>query len=186
MKKIVASVGLVALGASSIHTASAQDFGAPDNSKFWSISATLRGFYDDNFSTWPNHFEMPPGFHRSTFGFEVSPAADLHWSSWQTTAGVGLLYSYRYYENRPVGSSDHSDQVFTFNGHLEHAFNERYQLSLRDSFVIGQEPDLLRAGNTFSTFQRISGDNIRNYGVIALSGELTPQAGFEFSYDNAY
>ena len=30
-------------------------------------------------------------------------------------------------------------------------------ISVKDSFVIGQEPDLLRAGNTFTTFQRYFG-----------------------------
>src|SRR5262249_45623385 len=66
MKKIVASVGLVALGASGVQTAFAQDFSA-DNSKPWSISATLRGFYDDNVNTWPNNQPLPNGFSRGSW-----------------------------------------------------------------------------------------------------------------------
>jgi hypothetical protein len=52
--------------------------------------------------------------------------------------------------------------------------------------VIGQEPDLLRAGNTFATFQRVSGDNIRNYGSISLDDQFSPQFGVGLGYDNAY
>jgi hypothetical protein len=50
--------------------------------------------------------------------------------------------------------------------------------------VIGQEPDILRAGNTYNTFQRIPGDNLRNYGIINFDGQLTPVIGFELGYAN--
>jgi hypothetical protein len=60
------------------------------------------------------------------------------------------------------------------------------QLSLADSFVIGQEPDTLRADPTFNTFQRISGDNIRNYGFINLDVQLTRLFGFQVGYANSF
>lgn len=189
MKKIVASVGLAALGASGLQIASAQELVSPDTSKPWSISATLRGFYDDNPSTAPNRAAMKD---RDSFGFEVSPAAALQWAMEQTTVNLGLMYSLKYYDNvptfangTPAGFSGHSDQVFTFNAGLTHTFSDQLKARVSDSFVIGQEPDLLRAGNTFSTFQRVSGDNIRNYGTIALDAQLTPKLGLGFGYDNA-
>ena len=74
----------------------------------------------------------------------------------------------------------------SFNAALDHSFNELYQASVRDSFVIGQEPDFLRAGNTYSTFQRLPGNNIRNYGCAVLDGQLTPLLGFEIGYANSY
>jgi hypothetical protein len=52
--------------------------------------------------------------------------------------------------------------------------------------VIGQEPDLLRAGDSFATVQRISGNNIRNYGTIGFNAQLTPVFGLHVGYDNAY
>jgi hypothetical protein len=185
MKKIVASVGLAAIGASAIETASAQALVSPDASKPWSVSATLRGFYDDNVSTVPNDAAIPPGSHRDTFGFEVSPSAALAWSVEQTTVNLGVLYSLKYYDHAPINSDNHSDQSFSFNAGLTHSFNEQTQLRVSDSFVIGQEPDMLRAGSTFSTFQRVSGDNIRNYGSIGLEAELAPQWGIGAGYDNA-
>jgi predicted porin len=187
MKKIVASVGMVALGASGIQTASAQDAlqsSAP--TKPWSVSASLRGFYDDNTGTVPNDAQLAPGQHKASFGYEVSPTAALAWSAETTTINLGMLYSFQWYENKPPNSTDHSDQTFTFNAGVTHAFSERFQGGVNDSFVIGQEPDYLRAGNAFATFQRLSGDNIRNYGSISLDAQVTPLFGLSFGYDNAY
>ncbi len=187
MKKIVASVGLVALGASAMQNASAQSVGVPDASKPWSVAATLRGFYDDNTATLPNDFKLPAGEKRDSFGFEVTPSFTLSLSPDPTTTmNLGALYSLKYYDNKPPNSTDHLDQSFTFNAGLSHAFSEQFSAKVSDSFVIGQEPDMLRAGNTFSTFQRISGDNIRNYGMIGLDAVLTPKFGLGAGYDNAF
>jgi hypothetical protein len=186
MKKIVASVGLVAIGASGIQTACAQSLVGGDASKPWSVSATLRGFYDDNASTVPNNVTLPPGEHRDSFGFEVSPTAALAWSMDQTTITLGALYSFRHYDRIPLNSTGHNDNTFTFNLGLTHAFNEQISARVSDSFAIGQEPDVLRAGNTFSTFQRVSGNNIRNYGMIGLDAQLTPDIGLSVGYDNAF
>src|SRR4029453_1347905 len=60
------------------------------------------------------------------------------------------------------------------------------QLGIRDSFVIGQEPDALRSGNAFTSFQRLSGDNIRNYGAITLNGQLSRLFGIEVGFANVY
>jgi hypothetical protein len=186
MKKIVASVGLVAIGASGIQSASAQAIGAPDASKPWSISATLRGFYDDNPSTVANNVDLPAGQHRDSFGYEVSPSAALSWSVDQTTITLGALYSFMHYDRKLIGATGHNQHTFTFNAGLTHAFNEQIAARASDSFVIGQEPDLLRAGNTFATFQRVSGNNIRNYGMLGLDAQLTPEFGVGVGYDNAF
>ena len=50
MKRIVASIGLVAVGASGIQAALLPAL-TKESGKPWSVSATLRGFYDDNFNT---------------------------------------------------------------------------------------------------------------------------------------
>src|SRR5215831_3735233 len=155
MKKIVASVGLVAIGVSGMESASAQALVGPDATKPWSLSATLRGFYDDNTATLPNDAPVPAGMHRDSFGFEVSPSAALVWAMQQTTINVGLIYSLKYYENEPPGWTDHIDQTFSFNAGVTHAFSEQLRMRVSDSFVIGQEPDMLRAGNSFATFQHV-------------------------------
>lgn len=182
MKKIVASVGIIALGVSKLTAGS----GALDSSKPWSVSASLRGFYDDNVNTIPSNQQLAPGLHRGTFGFEVNPGAGLNWSAPQTTLSLNYQFTWRYYENKPAFNSDHSDQSQTLGLILDHAFNDRYQLTVRDSFVLGQEPDMLRAGNSpFSTLQRISGDNIVNYGAIDFNGQVTRLVGFAAGYANS-
>lgn len=187
MNRIVASVGLAALGASALSSASAQSVASPDNSKPWSVAATLRGFYDDNTGTLPNNFPIPPGDKRGSFGFEFAPSGLWSWSPQeQTSFNVGLLYSLKYYLDKPPFSADHTDQSFAFNAGINHAFSEDLKARVNDSFVIGQEPDMLRAGNSFATFTRIPGDNIRNYGSIALDWQAAPKFGLSFGYDNAF
>src|SRR5438552_10808863 len=157
MKKILASVGLVALGASGVQAASPSPFNT-DSAKPWSISATLRGFYDDNYQTVSSDVTLPPGQHRDSFGFEVSPSARFEWQLEQTQIAAGYTYGLKYYDHRLNDKQEHYDQTHTFTASLDHSFNERYSINVSDSFVIGQEPDTLRAGNTFSTFQRIPGN----------------------------
>jgi hypothetical protein len=180
MKKIVASVGLFAVGASGVHAAPGI-MGSAEAAKPWSVSATLRGFYDDNVTT------APKGTPRTeTFGFEVRPGFNLHWALEQSYFSLGYIYSFRYFEEKPPGNADRFDQSHTFNAFLSHAFSDRYLLEVTDSFVIGQEPDLLRATDTFDTFQRIPGDNIRNYGRIKFNAQITPLFGTELGYDNSF
>src|SRR5207245_6985706 len=89
-------------------------------------------------------------------------------------------------DRKPFGNTDNYDQTHTFDVALNHAFSPRYLLSVHDSFAIGQEPDLLRAGNAFSSFQRIPGDNIRNYGQITFNAQITRELGVELGYANTF
>ena len=181
MKRIIASVGLVAVGASGVHAASVADMTA-EGAKPWSVSATLRGFYDDNVGTVPKD----SAGHVESLGWEVSPALNLKWSGEQTTLVLSYIYSYLYYETKPPGNVDKSDQTHSFQALVNHNFNEHNSLKVQDSFVIGQEADLLRAGSTFTGFQRVPGNNIRNYGGITFDSELTRLFGVELGYDNTF
>ena len=185
MKRIVASVGLVAVGASGLQ-AELLPAMTTESGKPWTVGATLRGFYDDNINTVPDNFNPGPGFHRSSTGFEVSPFLRFSFPMEQTTISFGYVYSLKYYDNKPLGNTDNYDQTHDFDVALSHAFSERYQLKVADSFIIGQEPDMLRAGNTFDSFQRISGDNLRNFGSITFSAQITPELGTEVGYANTF
>ena len=178
MKKIVASVGLVAVGASGLQAELLPSLTA-ESGKPWNVSATLRGFYDDNVNGYPNHATLPSGYYRDSTGFELSPALEFSFPMEQTTLSFGTVFSLKEYEHKPVGNDVNYDWTLDLHAAITHAFSERYQLSVRDSFVIGQEPDFLRAGNTFTTFQRISGSNERNYGVIDFSAQITPALGLD-------
>jgi hypothetical protein len=179
MKNIVVSVGLVALGASSLQAQTIAGM-TPTSAKPWSIAATLRGFYDDNINTVASNDPL----NKDSFGFEVSPTVGFSWAVEQTVVNFNYLYSFKYYDTKPNGNTEHYDQTHTFNALVDHAFSERFQIKVADSFVIGQEPDVLRSGNAFTTFQRVPGDNIRNYGVINLEAQMTRLLGFELGYAN--
>ena len=183
MKRIIASVGLVAVGASGLQAALLPSMTA-ESGKPWTLSATLRGFYDDNYNTMPDNAVLPAGQHRGAYGFEVSPGLTFNLPMEQTTLSFGYVYSLKYYEYKPLNSTDYYDQTHDFNAALTHAFSERYSISVKDDLAIGQEPDLLRAGNTYNTFQRISGSNLRNYGSIDFLAQLTPEFGIELGYAN--
>jgi len=178
MKKIVASVGMVAVGVAGLQADVFPGITA-ESGKPFTLSATLRGFYDDNPSTLPNS-QNP----EASFGFEVSPAIEFLFPWEQTTLSFGYVYSLKYFENKPVNSTGHDDNTQDAHIRLTHAFSERYSVSVRDSFVIGQEPDFLRAGDTFTTFQRYSGNNLRNYGSINFLAQVTPELGLELGYAN--
>jgi hypothetical protein len=180
MKKIVASVGLIALGASGLQSAPIPGL-TEEGGKNWSVALTLRGFYDDNINT----SSSGPG-KQDAFGIEASPSINYGLQGPQTQLTLGYIYSFKYYDHRQIGNSEKYDQQHLFNAALDHAFSERYKISVRDSFAIGQEPDILRTENTFTTFQVISGDNIRNFGSINFDAELTRLFGLEIGYDNSY
>ena len=98
MKKIVASVGLVAVGATGLQ-ADLLPALTTESGKPWTVSATLRGFYDDNINTIPDNQTLPPGSSRGSAGFEVSPAVQFSFPMEQTTLSFGAVYSLKYYDN---------------------------------------------------------------------------------------
>ena len=183
MKKTVVSVGLVALSVASVRA----DYGTglsgmviPQNP--WSVSATLRGFYDDNI----NGAASGPA-KVGSFGIEVSPSLGMNWAFNQTLLNLDYTFSLKDYEKTPAGNAESYDMTHTFDVALDHAFNERYHLTVSDSFVIGQEPDVLRTGNApLSVFQRLPGDNIANYGNILLNIQVTRLFGVELGYANTF
>ncbi len=179
---------MVALGVSSIQTASAQGLTSPDPAKPWSISATLRGFYDDNKDTVSDEEEANLGsdYDKESFGFEIAPSARLNWSLPQTAIGLGYTYSYKWYDEKSYWEDGRDSQSHEFNAALEHAFSERYRISARDSFVIGQEPDQIRVGNSFTQLDRVAGDNIRNEAHVLFGADFTRKFGIELGYGNSF
>src|SRR5205085_2116944 len=139
------------------------------NQKPWSIGASLRGFYDDNYLTYPRALRDAPGFDDNTFGFDISPSAAVNLKRDQTTFGLSYLYTMRYYIDRADDHIDHSHQV---NLKLSHSFNERFSADLKDSFVIAQEPAIIDPTLTTTLPARAEGDNMRNYGTIQFNSAI--------------
>jgi hypothetical protein len=175
MKNMLASAGLITLGAFGVQSAHAQFFVAGAE-KPWSVSGTLRGFYDDNYNTQPDG-----PFRVSSFGFEIRPAVALNLSLPATTLKLSYLYDLKYYEDRPSNKADHSHDFEIF---VNHNFSPKYSLDFADSFVIAQEPEVL--DRTLSTPLRSNGNNMRNNGTFNFHAELTELLGFVFGYSNTF
>ena len=162
---------MAALGMASIQSLQAQ---SPDPSKSWSVSSALRGFYDDNINSSPSNKE-------ESWGFEINPSVTYSLSMDTTELFASYAYSYKWYDN-----NSYNDQAHNFNVLMNHTFSERLNVAVQDSFVIGQEPDQLRLVDApQASFQKISGDNIRNYGSINFNTQATRELGFQVGYANA-
>lgn len=170
MKKVLSAVGAVVAVVLLAQTAQAQD-------KPWSVSATVRGFYDDNINTTPSG--AVPGKQES-FGFEVRPEAELIYNTGQLEVTLGYLYSMKYYDDR-ANSADHRHR---FGAGINYQLTPRAKITLDEEFVVAQESEILDPTGVFTT--RSTGNNIRN--TVALSGlyEMTRRLSTEVSYSNNY
>ena len=180
MKKVMASAGLLALGVVGVRTTVADSIVpvAGASEKPWTVSGTLNGFYDDNYSeVSPN---TPGVERRGTFGFQLEPSISLKLpANSQTDLSVNYQFDMLYYQDRPTNKADY-DNIFDLLA--GHRFNERYRLDVSEEFVSAQEPQLLDP--TDSAVARVNGNNIRNTAAIKLTSQITPLFGVVASYQN--
>jgi hypothetical protein len=179
MKRIAASVGLVAISTSALQAQDAGAISAMQGAKPWNASVSLRGFYDDNINS-ERHGKD------DSFGFEINPTIGLALVGERTSGSLSYSYSGKWYDERPEGNSSNWDHTHIFNASVQHAFSSRTRLVVGDQFVIGQEPDVLRVNDVVVGPQRISGENIRNFGSIILTHQFTDLFGIEAGYANSY
>ncbi len=174
MKKIIASASLAVLGAASLQAAYAPGLSPTEKSKPWTISAILRGFYDDN----------PTASFRTakqeSWGLEISPSLGVNIALDQTLIGFNYIYDLRFFEARPRNDADHSHHVSL---KINHGFNERYKLEVGDVFNYAQEPEL-QSG--IVTTLRTQQNYIHNNGRVAFDAEMTPILGAQVFYQNDY
>jgi len=180
MKRIAASVGLVALGASALHNVKAAGLADAAGGKPWSVSATLRGFYDDNIYT-------QKGTNRiSSFGVQVEPSVGFTLVQDQTSYGGKYTYSGNWYETKQVSSFGHWSHSHEFQGDFSHTFTPHLSVWARDSFVVGQEPDSLRSDSFYQLQQYVQGNNIRNSGKIVADYQFSREFSLEAGYGNNF
>lgn len=185
MKRIITSAGLVALGAANLQAqnSAATHLSAVQTSKPWSVAASLRGFYDDNYVTRPSNSKTGLS-KRSSFGFELNPSAGFNWVLPQTYVGLSYSYGMRYYEDRERDTADHTHQA---DFKLNHNFTEQYKLDVTDSFAAAQEPELLASpGGGIPVPIRVEGNNIRNAASANISAGLTDQLSTMLGYSNTF
>jgi hypothetical protein len=179
MKNFFISAGLVALGAAACESALADDATGP---KYWSVGATLRGFYDDNYA-------VSGASKKGSFGLEFLPTISAHVPLQQTDLGLRYTYGLYYYEDRDSVNGGPVDQTHDVDLWLDHAFNERWHGRATDTFVIAQEPELLSGPTTTTptpTPYRVNGDNIANYATLTLDTTWTRLLSTTLTYNNGF
>jgi hypothetical protein len=176
MRKFLVCAGLAVAGTTSLHAAYAPDLNPMETAKLWTVSGTLRGFYDDNYNT-----AAPGPNKRSSFGFEVSPSVGLNVPLQQTELGLRYTYGLYYYQDRDHLGQNAIDQTHQLDLWVDHAFTERWSAKVQDSLAVGQEPQLLNGGGTLL---RAQGDNFHNDGTIVVDTQWTRLLGTEISYEN--
>ncbi|MBI5383364.1 MAG: outer membrane beta-barrel protein [Verrucomicrobia bacterium] len=178
MKRLVASAGLVALSASSLHALYAPELSRIETGKPWTVSASLRGFYDDNWATFPDISTAPD---KATWGFEARPYLGFNFPMEQTFVGISYLNSSRFYEVRNKPGVDPWDFTHEATLRFDHAFSPRYQLKVRDVFTYGQEPD---TSGIISAPRRADASYVHNSANINFLGQFTERIGGSISYNN--
>ncbi len=146
--------------------------------KPWNVSATVRGFYDDNYLT---RYSKSMG-KRDSYGFEISPEAKVAIKQEMTTFEASYRYGMRYYEDRENNTADHSHEL---NLSLNHSFSEKCKLSIEDSFVVAQEPEVLEPG-VISNPLRTDGNNMRNRAAADFAYRATESISIEPGYSFSF
>lgn len=180
MKRIFISAGLVAAGAAGLQSACAASLDVI-SPKAWNVSATLRGFYDDNYSVTPTK--------QGSFGLEFSPELSFNVPLQQTDLGIRYIYGLYYYQQRQDIGVDAIDQTHQLDVWLDHSFNERWKLKLTDSLAVGQESALLgpvspSAPNGVPI--RVEGNNLANHALITLNTDWTRLFSTSLAYGNNF
>ena len=173
MNKKIVTLGVAAFGVAGLQAA--------DAGKVWEVTGSLRGFYDDNYTT------SPEDLAEESWGIEVSPGINLTiGEGTDLEFSAGYAFGMRYYEDRETDNEDYGHELGIS---LNKAFSDTSLLQLSDSFVIAQEPEILNGGTPLRT----EGDNLRNTLSAAyrqiLSGNIEVELGYGnsmFDYDEAY
>ncbi len=154
-----------------------------ETSKPWSVSATLRGFYDDNFVSAPNLATDLAGnkLKMDTFGIEIKPTVAVNLPMEQTYVGASAAYSYKYYE-----APHDSDSAVEANLKVDHRFSERYKAALDESLVWTRQPELLQGAGLAQTVFRRTSDVFRNRAQIEGQAQVTERIGVALGYENTY
>lgn len=162
MKNIIASTGLVALGIASLQPTTETN-ADPNPNTPWSISASLRGFYDDNITTLPDKYlvdyEQMTIRHpvtgafvdvddlekpiyapkQSSYGISFSPSINFNAVREQGDIGLGYTFGLKWYEDRDPDSTDESH---TIAAKIAHSVSPTLSFELANNLRIAQEPEI--------------------------------------------
>lgn len=174
MKRLITCASLAAIGAASVY-AQAVDGGS---GRPWSVSAKLRGFYDDNWATAPESGGPPK---QSSWGINFAPGVSYVLVREQTTLTAKYDFDMRWYEARVDNNTD-----YTHRGELtlNHAFSERLRVDATDTIVYSSEPGVIEPTWSLTNPFRSNNNAWRNYGAAGVTMGLTEKMGTRLGYSN--
>lgn len=176
MKQVLTSAGVLALGAASLCALdpemTRQSTGGP-----FTLSGTVRGFYDDNIYTSPTD-----DTRTDSFGYQVIPSVHLNLPFEQTFLSLGYIYTLTWYDKREPRNIDQAHEV---SAKFRHQFSPRQQIAVTDSFVFTSEPTIAdRSGGIITSPVRTESSVYHNYGDIDYTLGLTRTLGLNLGYGN--
>ena len=165
MNKKIITLGVAAIGVAGVQAA--------DAGKVWEVTASLRGFYDDNYTT------SPEVLAEESWGIEVSPGINLTLGEGTDMEfSAGYAFGMRYYEDR---GGDNEDYGHELGISLDKKFSDTSVLLLSNGLVVAQEPEILNGGTPL----RIEGDNLRNTFAARYRRVLSGSTGVDIGYGNS-
>ena len=181
MNKFIASAGLVVLGAANLQAQSfyapAPDLTSKQSAKPWSVSAVLRGFYDDNVL---NSSSDGAAGEIESFGYEAGVKGGLHMPGEQTYLSLEVGYTYVGYFETDL----EDDQRFTIDLNVNHSFNERTRLRVSDAFISSREPEITSTIVTAPT--SVDRSVLRNIAGAGLDYDFTDLLSASLDYSNTF
>jgi len=171
IKRVIASAGAVAVGTAGLQGQNVTGLTQQEQTKRWIVSASLRGFYDDNSL---NQVDGDPGF-----GFEFHPGVSFNLPLDQTLFRASYDFTLNYYD---VRKDSKIDQNHTFDARLNHQFSERYDFVAQETFVYSDSP-AVGDGKAVSTL-RSDSSSINNRYSFDFNARLTPIAGISAGFRN--
>ena len=148
-----------------------------EQSKWWIVSGSLRGFYDDN------SLNQPDELAEASLGVEFHPGISINIPGERTLLSASYDLTLNYYQDRP---SEKIDQTHIFDTRLNHRFSERYDVNAENSFIYSDEPAVFQGGTADTVLRRGDSSSLRNRALIDFSGKLTPVFGFTAGYKNNF
>ncbi len=161
------------LSAPAMTTSTTQGGFLPDTAnatKFYTITASLRGEYDDNIYT-SHHNKV------GSFVTEFSPSFLVNFSSENSTFSGRYTFGLDYYANRSGQPIDQSHELLL---RYTHQFNDRFFLDVRDQFGYYTNPDLLNGVGT--PFR--NGGYFINTATADLEAQWAPKFSTSTNYAN--
>jgi hypothetical protein len=172
MKRVIACAGAFAVGVAGLLGANVTGLTPQEQTKWWTVSGSLRGFYDDNSLNQIDQLALP------SWGVEVKPGVSIHVPMERTLVNASYDFTMNYYQARPTSKVD---QDHVFNARVNHRFTERYDVNLENAFTYSDAPEVIDPGNPT---RRGDSSGFFNRALIDFNARLTPIFGLSSGYKN--